>query len=152
MCLFKIILGIKLTSRKYEVLLNLLAALAGAIFKTPSFILNYENFYGVSSEFRGFCFVAYAYDLFRQNFVSNVWERSQLTIWSWIQQIQGNVLKWHLPHKIAMCFSQKPTDLRAGSCSTHSLCEGSRLHSCWLLKIKRHVCFWTLSEFWRYLE
>lgn len=76
----------------------------GAIFKTSSFIQNYENLYGVSSEFQSFCLLAYAYDPFRENSVYDVWERSQLVICNCIQQIQDNVLKWHLPQKIAMCF------------------------------------------------
>lgn len=74
----------------------------GAIFKTSSFIQKYENFYGASSEFQSFCLLAYTYDPFKENSMYDVWERSQVVICSCIQQIQDNVLKRHLPQKIAM--------------------------------------------------
>lgn len=103
-CLFKIILGIKVNFDEIQISIESFDSyLTGAIFKTSSFIQNYENFYGVSSEFQSFCLLTYAYDPFRENSVYDVWERSQVIICSCIQQIQDNVLKRHLPQKIAMC-------------------------------------------------
>lgn len=103
-CLFKIILGIKVNFDEIQIIIESFDSyLMGDIFKMSSFIQNYKNFYGVSSEFQSFCLLAYAMTSFRENSKYDVGERSQLVICSCIEQIQDNILKWHIPQKIAMC-------------------------------------------------